>query len=167
MKKFLRRLVIRVSTAIDRILLWIGYSIGCWRNVSQQLEVLESRSDKDDVMIEVEILDDICTRTCMDREYIKKAVQVRLSAAIIRYLELSGYEREKRIISSSPEILKSQIEDWGKVTIEKFENDRGYKYNGKSGNYWNMVDFSPDIMKLFQLFFILQYIDRVESRHCY
>lgn len=151
MKNLLKIMEIRTSSLKTRFYLWMGYKIGCWRSVSEQLRVLEDCSEND-LKNEISRLINICCETGTDTDYLKNIISVRLSAAILRYLEISGFDKNKRIITKDPEILKNLVQSWGNITIQS--NESGYKYNGKSGCYW-MIDDILD-KKRFQLFTIIQ-----------
>ena len=154
MKNILRTLRIQSSACIDRFIILSGYKIGCWRSVSQQLKVIDEYTDLD-LEKEVELLKNICDETELDTDYLKNAVKIRLSAAVIRYLMNAGYDRKDVMISSNPDTLKKMIEEWAKISID--ETSCGFNFNGKSGCYWNTPCDLP-MKKRFQLFAIIRFL---------
>lgn len=152
MKNLLKTMKIQGTSMIDRLFLWAGYNIGCWRSISRQLEVIKDYTEQD-LEREIEALRDVCNETGLDADYLQKIVRVRLSAAILKYLEISGMKKEDRTITSSTEELRKLVENWGQISIE--ETESGYKYNGKSGLFWATECDRNNKMR-FQLFAIIQ-----------
>ena len=152
MKNLLKTMKIQGTSMIDRLFLWVGYNIGCWRSISRQFEVIKDYTEQD-LEREIEALRDVCNETGLDADYLQKIVRVRLSAAILKYLEISGMKREDRTITSSTEELRKLVENWGQISIE--ETESGYKYNGKSGLFWATECDRNNKMR-FQLFAIIQ-----------
>lgn len=149
-KSLFKKLMIQGTSVFDRFICWSGYKIGCWRSISSQLKVIDDYNEED-LIEEVDILKNLSCETGLDSQYLRDIVRIRLSAAIIKQLELLGYDNT--LIVSDPELLKEMIEKWGEISIDQI--DHGYKYDGRSGCVWR-IDCDLDNKKRFQLFEIIQ-----------
>ena len=157
MKKNLFKILARQGeSTLTRFLLWGKYGLGCYRSISSQLRVIENYS-VEDLVREVEEIEKICNLTGLDTDYLTKIVRVRLSAAILRLLELCGADKKSMIITSNSESLKEMIEFWGNVKINVNEDLSGYKYHGRSGYFWS-TECDIENRKRFQLFTIIMMI---------
>ena len=151
MKKLLRNWF---GSAKYRLTMWISYNLGCYRSITGQLKVLEDLSDED-IIKEVENVKKVCEYTGLDTDYLQNIVRVRLSAAIIQMLDIYGFDREERIITSDPDELEEMIEKWGQLGNLAIEKKEGvFSYKGRNGYSWGIeCDFKNK--QRFQLFYIL------------
>lgn len=137
-----------------RLTMWISYGLGCYRSITRQLKVLEGLSD-DDIIREVENIKKVCEYTGLDTDYLQKIVKIRLSAAIIQLLDVYGFDKKERIITSDPDELEEMITKWGNLGNLAIEKKEGvFSYKGRNGYSWSIeCDFKNK--QRFQLFYII------------
>ena len=151
MKKLLRNWF---GSTKYRMTMWISYGLGCYRSITGQLKVLEGLSDED-IIREVENVKKVCEYTGLDTDYLQNIVRVRLSAAIIQLLDVYGFDKGERIITSNPSELEEMIKKWGNLGNLAIEKREGvYKYKGRNGYSWS-IECDPVNKQRFQLFYII------------
>lgn len=149
----MKKIINYLKSIVYRFVLWVLYGIGCFRSVSSQLGVIDEYSEEN-LEKEVEFLKKVCWYTGLDTVYLQRIVSIRLSAAILKLLELYGMDRKNRKITSSVDSLKSMVESWGGIIIETSESEN-FRYNGKSGYYW-CIECDQDNKRRFELFSIIE-----------
>lgn len=125
-----------------RLIVWIGYSIGLWRNISSTKKILRKR----DLAMEYENLAKICQLTDLDREYLRISVSMRARTGIMLLIG-------SRIPTSRIEFLKEEVESYYKVDI--IEREEGYRIEGIKDipSYW-FLSCPRNYKRLMELFAI-------------
>lgn len=138
MEKIIRKIKLQLKATITRFICWLSYGIGCYRNITGTLKIYKNYTIKD-LEKELYILINISDSTGLDCDYLKKMVSVRLSAGILRLLEIGGYKKIE--ITSTPGELKKIIEE--NLKIEITETDYGkYRHTIEQKN--NILSSSID-----------------------
>lgn len=153
MEKLIRRLICIISAVVTRFICWFSYKIGCYRNVTGTLRVYKNYSKKE-LKRELYILINICNSTGLDCEYLKKLVAVRLSAGIIRLLEIGGYRNIG--IAFAHQDLRHLIEKY--LGIQIIETNYGkYRHAVESKNniLSSSIDCDDDNRRRFELYNIV------------
>ena len=79
MEKIIRKIKLQLKATITRFICWLSYGMGCYRSVSNTLEIYRSYTF-DNLKKELNILLEIYSLTELDCEYLKKIVSVRASS---------------------------------------------------------------------------------------
>lgn len=122
-----------LSAILTRFICWLSYKVGCYRNITSTLNIYKDYT-MERLKDEMYILIDICNSTGLDCEYLRKIVSVRLSAGIIRMLEINGSINLE--ITSKPQRLKELIEKSLNIEIQETEY----------GKYKHVVEFKNNIL---------------------
>ena len=140
MKKFVKREVIR-------LLIWVGYKWGLWKNISNSKKCLANR----DLTEEYIKLAEVCYYTDLDRDYLKVSVKNRAAASILLLIKEAG--ANNTMPTSKPEELKEMIEQTFNTKIEEEEN--GYRAEGTNMiSFWR-VNCPKEYKRLMELFSIV------------
>lgn len=152
MRKLLRKFTLQINAMITRFICWLSFGIGCYRSITGTLRIYKNYTIED-LEKELYILIRISDSTGLDCDYLRKMVSVRLSAGILRLLEIGGHSCE---ITSSPLRLKELIED--NLDIEISETNYG-KYRHfielKNNILSSSIDCDNDNRRRFELYNIV------------
>lgn len=153
MEKLIRKLICIINAVKTRFICWFSYRIGCYRNVTGTLEIYKNYS-KRDLERELYVLINICNSTGLDCEYLKKIVSVRLSAGIIKLLDLGGYKNIG--IASAHQDLRCLIEKYLGIQITETEYGK-YKHSAESKNniLSSSIDCDDENRRRFELYNIV------------
>lgn len=122
-----------------RFMIWIGYEIGLWRNVSISRDSLKKKN----LMSEFLYLTEACYYTNLDRDYLRVSVKNRIIASILLLCKSKSLVRK-------PEELKELIEK--SFNIEVKETEVGYKQDNNI-SFWNL-NCPKEYKRLMELFSI-------------
>lgn len=107
-----------------RFMIWIGYEIGLWRNLSISKDSLKKKN----LMSEFLYLTEACYYTDLDRDYLRISVKNRIIASILLLCKSKSLTRK-------PEELKELIEKSFNIEIE--ETEVGYKQDNNM-SFWDL-----------------------------
>lgn len=135
-----------------RLIIWIEYSIGLWRNISSTRKILKRR----DLVREYENLAEICYLTNLDKEYLKVSVTMRAKTGIMLLIG-------SKIPTSRVEFLKEEVEFYYKVNI--IEREEGYRIEGIKDipSFW-FLNCPRNYKRLMELFAICLKLDEKKIR---
>lgn len=146
----MRKLKLQLKAMITRFICWLSYGVGCYRSVSNTLDIYRSYTF-DKLKKELYILLEIYNLTELDCEYLKKMVSVRASSGILRLLEMRG--NQKLQVTSNHLELKKMIESGLNIKIE--EMDWGeYRYQQKLRPLflWNLGNGENEVKRKLELY---------------
>ena len=122
-----------------RFMIWIGYEIGLWRNLSISKDSLKKKN----LMSEFLYLTEACYYTDLDRDYLRISVKNRIIASILLLCKSKSLTRK-------PEELKKLIEKSFNIEIE--ETEVGYKQDNNI-SFWDL-NCPKEYKRLMELFSI-------------